>query len=116
MTIRFAPATTGALAARRLPACKPIARALIARSIERVSNDNGPAADAASREQNDQVLRAALRHFAQHGLSAARIARAQAQAALTAKDRQTFDWWLNITRTLDRRMAAEIERQTPAFA
>ncbi|NQX93467.1 MAG: hypothetical protein HRT64_00815 [Erythrobacter sp.] len=114
MTIRFAAATTGTLAARALPACRPIARALIARSIERVSNDNGPSP--AQRSMNDQILSAALRHFAEHGMGAARVARAQAQAAVVAKDRQSFDWWLGITRTLDRRLAREVERLAPEFA
>jgi len=114
MTIRFAAATTGALAARRLPTCKPMARALIARSIERVSNDNAPLPGA--RTMNDQILRAALKHFAKHGLGAAREARAQAQAAIGAQDKPAYDWWLGITRTLDRRLASEIERSAPDFS
>jgi hypothetical protein len=68
----------------------------------------------ADRDAHDQVLRAALRHFAQHGLSAAKTARAQAEAAFFAGDRQAYDWWLGITRTLDRRLAREAERRTPA--
>jgi len=114
MTIRFAAATTGALSARRLPTCKPMARALIARSIESVGNDNAPLPG--TRALNDQILRAALKHFAQHGLSAARVARAQAQAAIDAKDQQAFDWWFGITRTLDRRQASEIESLAPDFS
>jgi hypothetical protein len=58
---------------------------------------------------NDQVLRAALRHFAEHGLGAARAARIQAEQAFFAGDRQSYDWWLGITRTLDRRLAKEAE-------
>lgn len=82
--------------------------------MERVANDNALAASGP--QTPDPVLRAALKHFAQHGLGAARLARAQAQAAFTAKDRQSYEWWLDITRTLDRRLAGELERFTPDFA
>lgn len=53
----------------------------------------------------DRVLRAALRHFAAHGLGAAEAARAEAEAAFFAGDRTGYAWWLGICRTLDRRMA-----------
>jgi hypothetical protein len=85
---------------------------MAARAIERVANDNCDAPLAA--HPNDQLLRAALRHFARHGLGAAREARAQAEKAFFAGDRQAYDWWLGITRTLDRRLAAEAERLAPA--
>ena len=55
-------------------------------------------------------MRAALMHFAEHGLGAARAAREKAEAAFFAGDRAGYDWWLAITRTLDRRMAIEAER------
>lgn len=116
MTIRFAAATASDLAARRLPACQPVARALVARAMERVSNDNASAESAQSQAYNDKVLRASLKHFAENGMGAASIARAQAQAAFSAKDRQSFDWWLAITRTLDRRLAAQVERLATDFA
>lgn len=61
---------------------------------------------------SDQTLQAALRYFAEHGLSAAREARAQAEKAFFLGDRQAYDWWIGITRTLDRRLAAEAERST----
>ncbi|MFL0356253.1 hypothetical protein ACI5KX_07200 [Erythrobacter sp. GH1-10] len=100
MSIRFAaPNSPG-----RLPACSPIARALVGRAIERAANDNG------NPVPSDQVLRAALRHFAEHGLGAASVARGQAEEAFLAGDRQSYDWWLDITRTLDRRLAVEIDR------
>lgn len=90
----------------------------MARAIERVANDNGaPGGEAFDkRASSDQMLRAALRHFAQHGIGAAREARAQAEKAFFAGDRQAYDWWLGITRTLDRRLAAETERLSPAPA
>lgn len=114
MPIHFAPATTPG----RSPACSPITKALVARAIERVANDNGDgeAGGLGGRKASDQILRAALRHFAQHGLGAAREARAQAEKAFFAGDRQAYDWWLGITRTLDRRLAAEAERLAPASA
>ncbi|MGB3472386.1 MAG: hypothetical protein WBA51_16350 [Erythrobacter sp.] len=85
-----------------------MARALVRRASRRTANDNGivgglPAAD-------ERVMQAALRHFAQHGLGAARAAREQAETAFFAGDRAAYDWWLSITRTLDRRLAEEAER------
>lgn len=114
MPIHFAAANTPG----RLPRCSPITKALVARAIERVANDNGDVSRNGfeGRRASDQILRAALRHFAQHGLGAAREARAQAEKAFFAGDRQAYDWWLGITRTLDRRLAAEAERLAPAPA
>jgi len=105
MPIRFA-------AAPRLghsPVCRPIARTLAARAISRVANDTGKEG-VPGIEADERVFHAALRHFADHGLNAARAAREQAEAAFFDGDRQTYDWWLGITRTLDRRLAAEAER------
>jgi len=102
MTIHFAAART--------PTHSPIARALARRAIGRVANDNGP-----EQEGKQRILHAALRHFAEHGLGAARAARAKAEDAFFAGDRQAYDWWLEITRTLDRRLAAQLEqRRNPA--
>ncbi|MEE4155425.1 MAG: hypothetical protein V2I27_14805 [Erythrobacter sp.] len=98
------------------PLCPPLARAIAHRAERRIANDNvegglahGPAMRR-HRPADELLLRAALRHFAEHGLGAARAARAQAEAAFFAGDRQGYDWWLGITRTLDRRLAAEAER------
>ncbi|KPP94964.1 hypothetical protein [Erythrobacter sp. HL-111] len=116
MTIHFA-AAFGTAPAR---ACAPIARGLVRRARERAANDNsaaegradarprGSAAPARRRAPSEAVLRAALRHFAEHGLGAARAARARAEAAFFAGDRPAYDWWLEITRTLDRRLALEV--------
>lgn len=82
--------------------------------MERVANDNNEVSVA--NLANDQMLRAALRHFAEHGLGAAREARAQAESAFFNGDRQAYDWWLGITRTLDRRLAAEAARLAPGTA
>ena len=67
------------------------------------ANDNGDLPD------SDLLLHAALRHFAEHGISAARAARAQAEAAFFTGDRAGYDWWLAICRTLDRRLAAQLD-------
>lgn len=53
-------------------------------------------------------LNAALQHFAKHGLAAAQHARRQAINAARAGDRQTFEWWLEICRALDRPMARKL--------
>ncbi|MHA7818686.1 MAG: hypothetical protein ACX930_03450 [Erythrobacter sp.] len=113
MPIHFAAANVPG----RAHACTPIARALAARAVERVANDNGSEDGLVTEvpHANDHMLRAALRHFAQHGIGAAREARAQAEKAFFDGDRQSYDWWLGITRTLDRRLAAEAERLAPAL-
>lgn len=66
------------------------------------ANDNGASGT------SDAMLHAALRHFAEHGLAAAHRARAQAEAAMRAGDRRGYEWWLEICRALDRRMANEL--------
>lgn len=100
MTVHFAAA--------RSVTRSPLARAFARRAIARAANDNG---DSAIDAKNDQVLHAALRHFAEHGLAAATEARKQAEAAFFAGDRTGYDWWLAICKTLDRRMAEEFARQ-----
>ncbi len=67
-----------------------------------------PANDNRGKQVQSTHLHAALRHFAEHGLAAADHARQQALAASNAGDRQTFEWWLEICRALDRRMAHRI--------
>lgn len=94
MTIRFA-APPSALAPRM------DARTL-RRSCGLPANDNG------GDRSSDAMLHAALRHFAEHGLAAAQRARKQAEAAFFAGDRQGYQWWLEICRALDRRMASEL--------
>ena len=115
MTVHFAAAK----GLSNAPACSPIAKAMVSKASERVANDNGEvdaAANDALGAANDQMLRAALRHFAKHGLGAAREARSQAEKAFFEGDRQAYDWWLGITRTLDRRLAAEAARLVPGTA
>ena len=91
MTIRFA-------------AAKPVYNPVVARMMDaparlRAANDNVLGIC------SDKLLKAALRHFAEHGLGAADHARGLAEAAFFAGDREGYRWWLAICRTLDRRMA-----------
>lgn len=95
MSIRFA-APPQALTVRLSGAR---ARAAMARP----DNDNDAAAS------DDALLRASLRHFAEHGLAAAAHARQRAEAAFFAGDRNAYRWWLGICRTLDRRMAQAVD-------
>lgn len=99
MTLHFAAA--------RSTARSPIARALQRRPLANPANDNCGAGD-------DRLLHAALRHFAAYGLHAAREARKHAEQAFFAGDRERYDWWLGVCRTLDRRLAAQIEQRTAA--
>lgn len=99
MTIHFAPAQTCTVS--------PLARALSRPNFKRAANDNQQGENGVL--PSDLMLQAALHHFAEHGLGAAREARTKAEAAFFAGDRDTYDWWLGITRTLDRRLAAQAE-------
>ena len=97
MSIRFA-------AAARVPG--PRMRPLQVRAFAR-----RPAANDNSQHQiRSAVLHAALNHFARHGLAAARVAADLAEAARAAGDADGHAWWLDICRTLDRRLAARMER------
>ena len=98
MTIRFAAA--------RSTVHSPIARALARRAHGRATNDNGDDVIA-----NEAVFHAALRHFAAHGMGAARIALGEADKAHANGDSQGRDWWMEICRTLDRRIAAGADRR-----
>ena len=100
MTIHFAAARNGS--------GSPLARALKMPAIGEAMNDNG-------QENGDpRLVHAALRHFGECGMGAARQAYLQAEAAFFAGDRASYDWWLAICRTLDRRLAAEFARKVEA--
>lgn len=94
MTIRFA-------AARRNESAV-VARIFDARLPLRAANDN------AAGLCNDALMSAALQHFARHGLGAAERARALAEKAFFAGDRDEYRRWLAICRLLDRRMAEAV--------
>jgi GH25 family lysozyme M1 (1,4-beta-N-acetylmuramidase) len=94
MSIRFAPAVRHC--ASRLTPRQVRARQVLA------ANDN------TLRQVRADALHAALRHFARHGMAAARIAGEQAAAALAANDPAGHALWLDICKTLDRRTAAQV--------
>lgn len=95
-------------AAARSTAHSPIARALAKKALARAANDNGDAKQAPS---FDDMMRGALKHFAEHGMGAAEAARKQAEQAHLDGDRETYDWWLGICRTLDKRLADRFEER-----
>jgi hypothetical protein len=90
-------------AATRLAVHSPIARALGRRALTRAANDNGESGAA-----DEPLLHAALRHFGSHGMGAAQAAYDEAIRALSDGNRQDYDWWLGICRTLDRRLATRL--------
>ena len=100
MALRFAAA--------RCSTRSPIARALANRAVARAANDNGvppPANDI------DDTMRAALRHFAGHGMASALIAARRAENAHKDGDETAHRWWLGICATLDRALAMRVERR-----
>ncbi|MDE2597123.1 MAG: hypothetical protein KGL44_09625 [Sphingomonadales bacterium] len=99
MPIRFAAACRGESAT--------IARALTVPRVRDAANDN---VDGLCR---DALLRAALRHFAEHGMAAAGQARDNAVQARRVDDREGYQHWLEICRALDRRMAATLTARKP---
>lgn len=115
MTIRFAAAWGGKSPAIMRALC-PSAPLGGVNDNERKSPQAAPAKCTATacparprrvlQAANDQLLLAeALRHFAQHGLSAAAHARANAETARASGDDEGCRWWISICRQLDRRMA-----------
>jgi hypothetical protein len=71
------------------------------------SNDN-PANDLAIEFDEAEVLAAALRLFAAHGLSAALGAGQRAEDAARRGDESETAWWLAVCKMLDRGMAREL--------
>lgn len=95
-------------AAARCAARSPVARALARKAVRRAANDNPGGAG----EVETQVLHAALRHFAEHGLRAAEEAAAQAEQAWRAGDPAACAWWTGVCRKLDRQLASELTLRT----
>lgn len=92
MTIFFAPA-------RRT--VRTIPEGFLCGSLPlRAANDNR-----AGQRDGDRLLRLALRHFAEHGLSAAERAAGSARQAHHAGSHADCLFWLAICKTLDRRLA-----------
>lgn len=94
MTIHFAAACSDPLSnlARLRRAPLPL----------NAANDNG------SGIGGEQLLHAALRHFSEHGLSAASRARQNAEEAFFAGRSEDYRWWMAICTALDRRMSAAV--------
>jgi hypothetical protein len=92
MTIHFA-------AAIHSPGTRRFTRSQARVALGLPANDNQASAEI------DGILHAALRQFARHGIGAAAHARGQAERAFFAGDRETYQWWLGICRTLDRKLA-----------
>ena len=103
-------------AAARTVANSPLARAMAPRRNVKAANDNAkaPCRDASPGVvgwgEQDRMLKAALRQFSEHGLSAAREAAKQAEQAFFSGDRQSYDWWMAVCRTLDKRLADQVGR------
>ena len=106
MSIRLAPAHDPARRAGRGAA----GRGLLTRVRVLAANDNGADALANGPDAFDPVLVAALRHFARHGLDAARVAHAEATRAAKAGLGEQADEWIAITAMFDRRLAASAVR------
>ena len=83
----------------------PLSYMLAARKPCSFANDNE------EETVSEAMLEAALRHFAAHGLGAARAARHAAEQAFFAGKRDDYRWWLGICRILDRRMAIMAARK-----
>lgn len=98
MTIHFAAA--------RDAAKSPVARALQRQERRPAQNDNNVD------DGHDLMLHAALRHFAEFGLGAPEQARERARAAFFAGDRKSYDWWREICRLLDQRLALNLNAET----
>ncbi|MFM5924329.1 MAG: hypothetical protein ACKOPG_09105 [Novosphingobium sp.] len=95
MPLRFAAARKDGLPSH-------LARSQVVRLSAFAANDNDDGA------RHDQVLKAALLHFAQHGLSAASEARDRARTAWYGRNSEGYRHWLGICRALDRRMAVAL--------
>jgi hypothetical protein len=91
MSLHFAAADSGE--------CAVVARVLKVPRLRTAANDSEPGIG------RDMLLRAALRHFAAYGLSAAERARENAENAFFAGNRDEYMQWLAICRALDRRVA-----------
>ncbi len=95
MTIHFAAARTTEVSA--------LVKVLTASVPLNAANDNGVGIG------GDRMLKAALRHFAEHGLAAAEVARQSAEDAFFAGERAEYRWWMSICAALDRHMAAAVQ-------
>ena len=91
------------------PSHSAFVRVLVVQAPRTAANDNG-----AGKSTDPAIVEAALRHFAEHGLRAARAARHQAEQAFFANKQQEYRHWLEICRQLDQRMAVIAARELQA--
>ena len=106
MPVHFAAACSNQFSA--------LARWAPARAPLTAANDNGDVQ--AGSLGGERLLKAALRHFAQHGLAAAERARENAEAAFFAGKSEEYRWWMAICTTLDRRMPAAVAFRRGSFS
>jgi hypothetical protein len=85
----------------------PLARMLSAPRAEWAANDNVPS----DGDGESDGLRAALEHFAEHGLDSVRAASRAVEAAHRAGNHAEADRWLGICRAFDRRTASRLARR-----
>ena len=97
-------------AAARCASRSPVARALARKAVHRAVNDNPGGATECGAEA--RVLSAALRHFAEHGASAAEEAAVQAEQAWQRGETDAYLWWAGICHKLDRKRARELAQGT----
>ena len=104
MSIRLAPACNPARSAGRNAG----ASGLLNRVRVMAANDDHavPGTQGADGTAFDPVLVDALRHFARHGLDAARVAHAEAERERLAGNGAGAAHWVAITGMFDRRLAA----------
>ncbi|MEO0032039.1 MAG: hypothetical protein RIS94_1797 [Pseudomonadota bacterium] len=103
--LRFAP-RYGRISPSLLPNWQVRAK----RRSLRATNDNRALPAAATPwATSDGVLEAALRLFAQHGLSAAHRAAHEADIAREAGDIDKARWWLGVCRMLDKGVARRVK-------
>lgn len=98
MSVRFAPA--------RCAARSPIAKVLARGTVGPIANDH-------DREEGfstmSDMTKAALQHFAEHGLKAVPVALGNASLAAAAAQNDDYRLWLGICRELDAGAAARFE-------
>jgi len=87
-------------AAIRATGPNPVARIVVRRAAVPAANDD------ACGNPDDERLRAALLHFAAHGLAAAQNAFDRAEHAIAVGDPHAAAKWTDICRVLDKRLAA----------
>ena len=98
MTVRFASA--------RCAARSPLARVLSRGEIGAAANDSE---GQEARKIMSDTTKAALLHFAEHGLRAVPVALTNATLAASAAHEEDYRHWLGICRALDRRAALRVE-------